>query len=348
MSNDLLEQQFNLLKRGRFQEALLLTKKLESLYPENLFLKFNKGYLLLSQGDFYNGYQLLEYGRSLKLYGSEKLKTNSPIWDASDLENKTLLVNLEGSVSDAILYSRIALNFLKQNTKIIYCCDERFHSVFSRIPGVYSCISPDKINNISFDFWLPSYSSSWIFYKNYSDINFSSYIFADNNSKDVWQKILNSKKKGKLGVAFSENIPELKDKTKFEVHRLFKYSEMFSAYEWYHISPYVSIDLANNLPIKDISKLLISLEDIIACIDHLDVIITECNEIAHIASAMGKYVIIFTPALAYHTWIYGGKHSPWFGPKSFICRQDSNLDWDQAFLSLDDALGSISMKNNII
>ena len=65
-------------------------------------------------------------------------------------------------------------------------------------------------------------------------------------------------------------------------------------------------------------------------IKDLDVIITSCTSIGHIAAAMGKKTIIITPISAYYTWSYDESKNdkcPWYGRNLTLLRQTKPRSW---------------------
>ena len=62
------------------------------------------------------------------------------------------------------------------------------------------------------------------------------------------------------------------------------------------------IELPNE--IIDLNEQLVDWEDTMAAIENLDIVITACTSVAHMAAAMGKETWIITPVLCYHTWAY--------------------------------------------
>ena len=80
----LIDQQLNLMIRGRFGEAWKLAEQMEKTNPNDPRSKFNRGWFLINQGNLQEGFQCLEYGRGLKVYGSGKINTTKPIWNGVD------------------------------------------------------------------------------------------------------------------------------------------------------------------------------------------------------------------------------------------------------------------------
>jgi ADP-heptose:LPS heptosyltransferase len=83
--------------------------------------------------------------------------------------------------------------------------------------------------------------------------------------------------------------------------------------------------------VSDLQHLIISWEDTVACIQNLDLVITSCTSIAHIASAMGKPTWVIVPLLPYHIWANGNKNSPWYEDTTRVFRQTKFGKWENTF-----------------
>ena len=55
----LIDQQLNLMIRGRFQEAWTIAEELEKIDPTDRRAKFNRGWFLINQGNFQEGFRCL-------------------------------------------------------------------------------------------------------------------------------------------------------------------------------------------------------------------------------------------------------------------------------------------------
>jgi ADP-heptose:LPS heptosyltransferase len=90
--------------------------------------------------------------------------------------------------------------------------------------------------------------------------------------------------------------------------------------------------------IQDLNHILISWEDTAAAIENLDLIITSCTSIAHLASAMGKPTWVIVPILPYHIWAHGDRHSPWYSEQTVVYRQNKFGQWTDTFQQVRDEL----------
>lgn len=341
----LIDQQLNLSIRGRFDDAWKICEKLESMYPNlpgdgNLRHKFNRGWFLLQQGKYQEGFQSLEAGRFLNVYGSGKINTVKPIWNQENLKGKTVIINLEAGFGDQIIYARFATEIYLRGGSCILCCHPSLHGILSRIPGVEKCITINDVSTTAHDYWIPGFSCSWLFGHDYSTLPNEPYIIPNDMSIPVWKEMLKvPNEKPKIGIRWGGNPKfEHQQFRIFPPEKLIDLSEKFTNLQFYSLQR--DNDL-RELPagVVDLQYLLISWEDTAACIANLDLVITSCTSIAHLAAAMGKPTWVVVPILPYHIWAYGDNHSPWYQKTTRVFRQREFGKWDQPFNELECALG---------
>lgn len=329
----LIDQQLNLMIRGRFDEGWKIAEELERTDPTDRRAKFNRGWFLIHQGRWQEGFQCLEYGRSLNVYGSGRLNTTKPIWDGSDLTDKTVIINLEAGYGDNIIQARFATEVWRRGGRCILNCDRSLHSLFLRIPGVVKCITNEEIQSTYHDFWVPGFSCSWLFGHTVETVPNEPYIFARQESVELWKTMIKSDKP-KVGIRWSGN-----PKFEHQQFRIFPPESLINLYKNRDHIQFYSLQRDNDireLPevISDLQHLLISWEDTAACIENLDLVITSCTSIAHLASAMGKPTWVIVPILPYHIWAYGGRHSPWYTEQTVVFRQTKFGVWSDTFEEL--------------
>jgi hypothetical protein len=339
----LIDQQLNLMIRGRFKEAWKLAEELEALDPHEIKSKFNRGWFLINQGKLQEGFQCLEYGRALNVYGGGKINTTKPIWDQSDLKGKTVILNMECGFGDQIIYARFATEIWKRGGACILCCDKSLHPLFLRIPGVKECITLDQVSKTYHDFWIPGFSASWLFGHEFDTLPNEPYIFAKEESVQIWKTVLNTKKI-KVGIRWSGS--PLFEHQQF---RLFPPESLIDLYKDFGHIQFYSLQRdtdTRELPeeILDLQHMLISWEDTVACIENLDLVITSCTSIAHLASAMGKPTWVIVPLLPYHIWAHGDKHSPWYQKTTQVFRQKKFGKWEEPFEEIRKELAALFQK----
>lgn len=332
----LIDQQLNLMIRGRFDEAWALSEKLEQQDPTNLRHQFNRGWFLLNQGKFQEGSQLLESGRFLSVYGDPRPPTNKPIWNRQDLTGKRLIISLEGGLGDQIIHARFAKTVQDLGGECIICCSPPLVSIMQRVPGVSQVITINRMQETEHDYWLPGFSCAWVLGYDYDTIPTYPYISALPASVEIWKNLMQTDKI-KVGIRWSGN-----PKFEHQQFRIFPPEKLINLKKYKQIQFY-SLQRDHDvmeLPedIVDLQHLLISWEDTAAAIQNLDLVVTSCTSIAHVSSAMGKPTWVIVPILPYHTWAYGKDHSPWYQETTRVFRQSEFSNWDNTFSKLEDEL----------
>ena len=337
-----IDQQLNLMIRGRFEDGWKLSQEMHEEHPDDLRHLFNRGWFLINQGDLQGGFQSLESGRHLNVYGSGRLATKKPIWNPQehDLNGKSVILNMECGFGDQIIYARFASEIAKRGGICYLNSDIRLHSIFSRIPGVTKCITYGDVPDTPHDYWIPGFSSSWLFGHTFETLPNQPYIFANPESVQLWKSIINSEK-FKVGIRWSGS--PLFEHQQFRIFppepliELCKYKEI----QFYSLQR--DTDLRELPPeINDLQHLIISWEDTAAAIENLDLVITSCTSVAHLSAAMGKPTWVIVPLLPYHIWAYGTgedmEYSPWYQQTTRVFRQKVFGNWDVTFQKIEQEL----------
>ena len=335
---------------GHHKEARELSDKLEALGPDkikdpagnvtdDIWLRhsFNRGWFLIQDGDYQAGGQRLESGRYLNVYGSPPLATQAPIFnpEKDDIKGKSIIVSLEGGYGDEIIHARFATSYKKLGADKVYiACAPELVSVFSRIEGVDGVILRDQANTVAHDYWVPGFSAGWVAGHTFDNFPNDAYLTPLDESVEIWKSFIKSDKI-KVGIRWAGN-------PKFEHQQFRKFPEEFIT----NLSKYKELEIYSlqrdhnliQLPegVHDLQHFLLSWEDTIAAIANLDIVITSCTSIAHLAAAMGKETWVLVPVLPYHTWTPGcpdSVTSPYYKCVE-IFRQRTARKWNETFQEL--------------
>jgi hypothetical protein len=339
---------------GKQKEAWAISEQMEKEGPENckdpsgkvnqetwIRHSFNRGWFLLQQGDYQKGCQLLENGRFISVYGSGPLKTDAPIYNPQEhtIKGKSIIISLEGGYGDEIIHARFAQSFKDQGADKVYlAAAPEMVSVFKRIPGVDDVILRNAAHTVKHDYWVPGFSAGWVAGHTFDNFPGKPYMEPLQASVDIWKNLINSDKI-KIGIRWAGN-------PKFEHQQFRKFPEAFMT----NLAKYKEVQIYSlqrdhniiQLPegITDLQHFLLSWEDTMACISNLDLVITSCTSIAHIAAAMGKETWVTPPILPYHTWAYGSPEntsSPYYECVRLF-RQEEAGKWNTTFQKLYSAL----------
>ena len=349
-----IDQMLQLQLEGRHTEARALSDKLEAIGPDkiqdpkgqntqDIWMRhcFNRGWFLIQQGDYQAGSQLLENGRFLNVYGSPPLMTNAPLYNPQvhDIKGKSIIVSLEGGYGDEIIHARFAQSFKALGADKVYlAAAPELVSIFSRIAGVDGVILRNQANTVAHDYWIPGFSAGWVAGHTFDNFPNEPYLTARPESVQVWQSLIKSDKI-KVGIRWAGN-------PKFEHQQFRRFPTEFIT----NLTQYPELEIYSfqrdhntiQLPegIHDLQYLLLSWEDTAAAIMNLDLVITSCTSIAHLAAALGKPTWVLVPCLPYHTWTSGAPTSdtsPYYESVKLF-RQRKYGSWNDPWQRLYSAL----------
>jgi hypothetical protein len=341
---------------GRNKEARQISDKLENLGPDKIETNgsngpsdiwmrhcFNRGWFLLQDGKYQEGCKLLECGRYLNVYGNGPLKTQAPIYnpEVHNIQGKSIIISLEGGYGDEIIHARFATSYKKLGADKVYIasCPE-LAPLFSRIEGVDAVIMRNQAETVEHDFWVPGFSAGWVAGHTFEDFPSDSYIKPKEESVKIWKNLISSMSV-KIGLRWAGNPKfEHQQFRRFPPNFLLNLSKFKNNLELYSFQrDHNVVELPDG--INDLQHFLLSWEDTAAAIENLDLVITSCTSIAHLAGAMGKETWVIVPILPYHTWAFESPESttsPYY--KSVrIFRQKEPGKWNDVFQEIYSALG---------
>ena len=299
--------------------------------PQNdLRVLFNLGWHEMRHGNLKKGFEYLNYGRFINVFGSPHIK--GKIWKDEPVKNKTVLFRCEGGYGDQILNFRFAKNFREMGANVIIACSPELKELFS-IQG-FICINDCAIEHIYFDYWVPSMSAPYVLNMDYDDLDGSRYI---NISSPIG--LLNYNKKLKVGLRWSGN-----PKFEHEQHRKFPSELMIDLHNILNVEFYSlqrDHDCIDNIPFKDMKNDMKSWIDTANIISGLDLVITSCTSIAHLAGSMGIPTWIVIPIMPYYIWAINGETTKWYDSVRLF-RQTEYGKWDDVFEYVEKELKEFS------
>ncbi len=78
--------------------------------------------------------------------------------------------------------------------------------------------------------------------------------------------------------------------------------------------------------------------DTFSLVSQMDLVITSCTSIAHIAAAQGKEVCVFVPIMEYYVWTSSTEKSWWYGDNVHLFKQKKPRNWDEPLKELKEFL----------
>lgn len=143
---------------GREAEAFDANNRQLAISPKDKRSLFNRGWHLLRRGQWAEGFQHLENGRSLGVYGSPQPGPEGLRWRGENLAGKTLLFQLEGGLGDEVIGFRFHRMFAAMGANVIVACHRDLIAFFSHQPSVTNVVDRDFTADLTYDYWVQSMS----------------------------------------------------------------------------------------------------------------------------------------------------------------------------------------------
>lgn len=320
---------------GEFEESY---RVLQNLDPTDKRVQFNLGWHLLRHGKFTEGFEHLERGNELRVWGSENLY-NLPkrkrIKVPGDVKDKRVLFACEGGQGDEVLFARF-VQTLKQlgATHVTVMCSPHLIKLFRSLPGADEVVSyADYKNGLvpTYDVYVPAMSSVGLLQRNdpctgiqfpYLNIDTTAYTHLSH----IHQKMIASDKI-KIGLRWQGNQEFEHDQFRsIPFQQLLKFQTLGDLYSLQRDSGLEEIK--HNDPIVDLSDCMTSWEQTLLYVHELDYVVTSCTSMAHVSAAIGKRVCLICPLVPYFPWAISGETSDWY-PNIRIFRQTAYNSWKE-------------------
>lgn len=296
-------------------------------YPEqdDARIIFNLGWHEMRHGNLKKGLEMMDAGRFINVFGLPRLP--GEIWRDQDLTNKTLLFRCENGFGDQIMNFRFAKDFQDKGARVVISCAPELMPLFAR--HGYVCIDNGATPYIHYDYWVPSMSVAHIL--GYDTDNFPGDAYLTAEPKKLYAKDGTLK----VGIRWAGN-----PKFEHEQHRKFDPQPLFDLHELKQVTLYSlqrDDDTVDGLPFADLRDQMKTFEDTASIIQGLDLVITSCTSVAHLAGALGKETWIIVPVMPYYAWAAPGDKSVWY--KSVrLFRQEKYGNWDAPLAAVRSAL----------
>jgi len=325
------------LRLKKFNIAIKFFDKSLKIDPNFADANFNKSFCLLIMGNFIEGWKYYKWrleGKFLKesfisQFSKEKLKS------IKDINGKKILVLNEQGLGDTIQFSRYLKMLIEKNACVIFLVQKSLKKLISTLSKKITIIT--KINSdISYDYYCNLIDLPGIFHTSINSIpHFISYISVDEKIISNW-KIQLDKKKFNIGIAWQGSNNKIDKGRSFSLNLFKKISKIENinliSLQKNYGSEQIK-EFKKNYKILDLSDILDQNNDFIdtaAIIKSLDLVITPCTSISHLAGALGCKVWLLLQFVPDWRWLYKGNKSNWY-PSMKIYRQSKLGDWETVF-----------------
>ena len=308
---------------GDFAEGWRLAEKLQTEEPSNHRAAFNRGWYLLRQGQIQQGYQLMNRGRIISVFGNARPNVPTTQWDGKS--KGTVLLNLEGGLGDQIHQVRFAKNIADRGCKVIIACSGPLVSMLHNVEGVTAAVQHEAMPGIYHDFWVAGMSAVVPLGFELNDLNGKPYLPKPSVIKGT---------KKRIGLRWQGN-----SEFEREHHKKFPFDLMFDAVKDTD-AEFISLQRdegseARPVWVKEVP--LNTWQDTQAAAASCDLVISSCTSVSHLAGAMGIETWVVIPVMPYFLYALDGEKTPYYDSFTLF-RQESFDNWIAPFENIKSKL----------
>ncbi|MGO9358562.1 MAG: tetratricopeptide repeat protein [Xanthobacteraceae bacterium] len=326
----------DLLSRlGRPEEGLQWFDKALALRPNDLEVLSNKRFTLahlqLSNGNFESGWAAREARWNAPGYSTEYPKFSQPKWlGGESIEGKTILIHVDEGFGDTIQFARYVPMVAARGARIMLVVQDALHPLLSGLPGVSDCIPFSAGSLPAFDMHCPVTSLPLAFGTRLETIPAATYLppLAIDRVQS-WEDRLGPRKRLRVGLVWSGNPKQANDRNRsMPLRMLTRLLDVEATFVSLQKDPRPDDKalLRDRTDIVDLTAHLTDFVETAALVSCLDLVITVCTSVAHLAGTLGCRTWILLPHVADWRWLLDRDDSPWY-PTVRLFRQSETCDY---------------------
>ena len=316
----------------RFEEAIAIYHRLQSLDPHNAEVEMGLGHLHLLLGNFESGWAEHEARRKIRSFSAPYPEFAQPLWLGEEaIEGKTILVHVDEGFGDTIQFARYVPMLAARGARVILVVDGPAYALLSGLTGVSQCFAFPAHTLPPFDFHCPMSSLPLAFKTRLDTIPSGiSYLPAPPESRvQAWESRLGPHHRLRVGLVWSGNPKHRNDHNRsIPLRTLSRILDVEATFVSLQKDPRPD-DKEALLELPDIIDVTADLTDFAetaALLRCLDLVITVDTSVAHLAGALGCPTWILLPYTPDWRWLLGRDDSPWY-PTIRLFRQPKSRDY---------------------
>jgi Flp pilus assembly protein TadD len=318
---------------NRVDEALVAFDRVLSLQPDFPGAHMNKGMALLVKGQFTEGWKEYRWRFSAMAPRRSQEADAVPAWDGGSFSGKTLLVETEQGIGDAIQFIRFLPIVKALGGRVVLACRSILHRLMTDCPGADEVVddTPSTIRLIRPDFRISLLDLPGLLGTRIDNIPKQvPYIRANPVLAEDWRKRI-AQKGFQVGLCWAGLPTQGNDRDRSMPLSAFAPLARIADVNFYSLQKGAAATQAQQPPagmsLTDVSTELKDFADTAALISNLDLVITVDTAVAHLAGALARPVWTLLRYAADWRWLLERDDTPWY-PTMRLFRQPRIGDWE--------------------
>ncbi len=320
---------------GRLEAAVASFDEAIRLQPDHPGAHWNRALALLALGRFKEGWEDYEWRFHCPevVWQIGQRQFHKPQWDGAELAGKTVLVHAEQGFGDTLQFCRYLPLVAQKGGRVVFESPPELASLLQGMSAIDQLVEQgsEEAAGVAHDVHVPLMSLPRLFETVLETIpNVIPYLAPDRALFDHWQKRLNDHQGFKVGLVWSGNPDNWRDRQRSIALADLAPLAAVEGASFYSLQLGAGADEAKQPPagmaLTDLSGDLRDFSDTAACIENLDLVISVDTAVAHLAGALGcpVWTLIYTPPD--WRWLLQRDDSPWY-PTMRLFRQEESNNW---------------------
>lgn len=329
-----------LLALGKIEEAAASYQRALRVQPDYPDALFHLGMVNLMRGRYRDGWTGFEYRFKIR---RANRRSCEPRWNGTSLRGRTLHVMREQGLGDDIMYSSCFPQLIKDAKHCYIECEPRLEKLLARsfpeatfIPLVDNATKEAVLQRDDFDVRIFSASVPGYLRNSLRDFpRHQGYLRADAGRAGYWRGKLDALGHGlKVGISWRGGTVHTNRSRRTLSLDVLQPVLALPGVRWINLqygeraAEIAGVKAAHGITITDWSGAIDGdYDETAALVSELDLVISVCTSVIHLAGALGRPVWVMVPHAP--EWRYGleGETMPWY-PTVRLLRQTEPGSWD--------------------
>jgi Flp pilus assembly protein TadD len=304
--------------------------------PEHADSHLNLALLLLLKGEMAEGLKEYEWRWRVSAPTSPARCFERPLWNGKPLDGKVLLVHAEQGLGDTIQFCRYVPLAAERAPQVVFEVPRRLVRLMSSMNGNWRIVGAGE-QLPAFDAHCPLLSLPLAFRTTEEKIpGRVPYLTAEPERIEAWRRRLPSSGT-RVGIAWQGNPGAKVDDRRSVSLKHFLALADIPGVRLISLQKNRGIEQLDGVPAGVVQNLGAVLDtgadafvDTAAAIMSLDLVVTTCTSIAHLAGALGRPVWVAVDSLPHWPWKLSEERSAWY-PTAQLFRQCAPGNWAEVF-----------------
>ncbi len=305
-----------------------------------------RSYANLRNGAFSEGWKDFDARHFSPLAPIQRVEEKSPCDSLKSMRGKRVFVVSEQGLGDQIMFASCFPDLLAVAGACAADCDSRLVTLFQRAFPAVKFLGRDphesatKSGWFEFDCQIPLGSLPRFFRNAWDDFpSHRGYLRADPIKVVAWQKRLAELGPGPwIGLSWRGGArltrAQLRSIPLNTWHELLRGGAQFISLQYGDCAEEVKqFNRDHGLNVRHWPDVLVDYDETAALVTALNLVVSVCTSIVHLCGALGRPVLVLTPATPEWRYLGSGRRMPWY-PSATLYRQCQGEPWDDVLRRL--------------